>query len=264
MHISGKTIAVTGGGSGIGRALCERFAREGARGVAVLDLQEAHAMAVADTIQGLGLSCDVTVEDELRAAIEETERRLGPIDLFCSNAGTLQNDTDLLDPASAPDEAWNLSWRVHVMSHVYAARHLAPRMATRGGGHFLHTISAAGLLTQIGSGPYSASKHAAVGFAENLAIAYQSRGVGVSILCPQGVATPMVAGAMQTPAVHDGLLSPEEVVDAVISGLAEDRFLILPHPQVLKYMQRKAADYEAWLRGMARLHQRSFSEVNRQ
>lgn len=262
MRIRGKTVAVTGGGSGIGRALCERFAREGARGIAVLDLQQDNAMAVADAIHGLGLSCDVTVENELRTAIEQTESCLGPIDLFCSNAGTLLNDTDPLDPASAPDEAWNLSWRVHVMSHVYAARYLAPRMAERGGGHFLHTISAAGLLTQIGSGPYSASKHAAVGFAESLAIAYQSRGVGVSILCPQGVATPMVAGAMQTPAIHDGILSPEAVVDAVICGLAENRFLILPHPQVLKYMQRKTADYEAWLSGVGRLYQRSTADVD--
>lgn len=262
MRIRDKTVAVTGGGSGIGRALCERFAREGARGVAVLDLQEDQVKVVAEAIQGLGLSCDVTSESELQAAIAEIESRLGPIDLFCSNAGILLNDTDPLDPASAPDEAWNLSWRVHVMSHVYAARLLAPKMAARGGGHFLHTISAAGLLTQIGSGPYSASKHAAVGFAESLAIAYQSRRVGVSILCPQGVATPMVSGAMKTPAVQDGLLSPEAVADAVICGLAEERFLILPHPQVLKYVQRKATDYEAWVRGMARLHQRTIADVD--
>ena len=253
MDINGRIVAVTGGGSGIGAALCARFAREGARGVAVIDRDGEKARAVAQSIGGLGLACDVTVEPNLIARIDEIEARLGPIDLFCSNAGLLANDPDPDDPASAPDALWTLSLGVHLMSHVYAARALAPRMAGRGGGYFLNTVSAAGLLTQIGSGPYSASKHAAVGFAESLAIAYRDRNVRVSILCPQGVATPMVAGAMETPAVRDGIIQPGDVADVVMEGLGDERFLILPHPQVLGYMQRKSADYDRWLRGMMKL-----------
>lgn len=255
MLVAGKIVAVTGGGSGIGAALCQQFAREGARGVAVLDLNAAQAQRVADPLGALALGCDVTSEPQLGAAIAAVEAHLGPIDLFCSNAGILENDPDPADPASAPDPSWTRSWNVHVMSHVYAARLLGPAMAARGGGYFLNTASAAGLLTQIGSGPYSATKHAAIGFAESLAIAYRDRGVGVSVLCPQGVATPMVAGAMATPAVLDGLLTPEAVANTVIEGLADERFLILPHLQVLTYMQRKTGDYDRWLRGMARLRQ---------
>jgi NAD(P)-dependent dehydrogenase (short-subunit alcohol dehydrogenase family) len=253
MLIAGKVVVVTGGGSGIGAALCKRFAREGARGVAVVDLHEVNAKEVADGMGGLVLQGDVTTEADVKAVIATTEKRFGPIDLFCSNAGVLINDPDPTDPASSPDEAWTLSWRVHVMSHVYAARALGPKMLSRGSGYFLNTVSAAGLLSQIGSGSYSTSKHAAVGFAESLAIAYKDRGVGVSILCPQGVDTPMVKAAAQSPAVRDGVLTPESVADCVIEGLADERFLILPHGQVLTYMQRKASDYERWLRGMARL-----------
>jgi NAD(P)-dependent dehydrogenase (short-subunit alcohol dehydrogenase family) len=261
VKLAGKVAVVTGGGSGIGAALCERFALEGARGIAVVDMDEAAARRVADAITGLALRCDVTIERDLRAVIDQVETRYGAIDLFCSNAGVLANDPDPADPASASDDAWALSWRVHVMSHVYAARHLAPKMAARGSGYLLNTISAAGLLTQLGSGPYSASKHAAVGLAESLAIAYRPRGVGISILCPQGVATPMVAAALTTPAVRDGLLSPQAVAQTVIEGLAAERFLILPHAQVLTYMQRKAADYERWLSGMVRLSQGASANV---
>jgi NAD(P)-dependent dehydrogenase (short-subunit alcohol dehydrogenase family) len=260
MDVAGKVIAVTGGGSGIGAALCARFAREGARGVAVLDLYEGPARKVAATIDGLGLACDVSVERDLKAAIAEIEATLGPIDLFCSNAGVLTNDPDPADPTSASDDAWALSLGVHLMSHVYAARDLGPKMAARGGGYFLNTVSAAGLLTQIGSGPYSASKHAAVGFAESLAIAYRERNVRVSILCPQGVTTPMVAAALETPAVRDGLLTPEAVADSVMEGLADERFLILPHPQVLDYMQRKSGDYDRWLGGMRKLRRQTLGE----
>ncbi len=258
MLIAGKIVAVTGGGSGIGAALCQRFAHEGARGVAVLDLHAVNAEHIASPLGALAIRCDVTSEHELGAAIATVEARLGPIDLFCSNAGILENDPDPADPASAADPSWARSWNVHVMSHVYAARLLGPKMAARGSGYFLNTASAAGLLTQIGSGPYSATKHAAIGFAESLAIAYQDRGVRVSVLCPQGVATPMVAGAMATPAVQDGLLTPETVATAVIEGLADERFLILPHAQVRTYMQRKTSDYDRWLRGMVRLRQSLF------
>jgi len=254
MHIKDKVVVVTGGGSGIGAALAARFTREGAKGVAVADKNEANAKAVAATIGGLGLACDVTVEAEVKGMIAEVERRLGPIDLFCSNAGVAIADPNVFDPAAAPDAVWDLNWRVHVMSHVYAARDLGPKMAARGGGYFLNTISAAGVLTAVGNGTYSATKHAAVGFAESLAIAYRERGVGVSILCPQGVDTPMLRKSMHGPSVADGVLTSETVADIVVEGLAEERFLILPHPEVLQYMQRKTSDYDRWLRGMSRLH----------
>lgn len=257
MDIAGKVVVVTGGGSGIGEALCTRFASNGARGVAVVDRDEAQAQRVAQSIGGLALRCDVTLERDLLAVIAQVEARLGPIDLFCSNAGVLITDPDPADPASAPNSAWTLAWDVHVMSHIYAARDLGPKMAARGHGYFLNTVSAAGLLTQIGSGPYSATKHAAIGFAESLAIAYRDRGIGVSVLCPQGVATPMVKGALSTPAVSDGLLSPSQVADAALAGLADERFLILPHPQVATYMQKKTADYDRWLAGMRRLRRQS-------
>ena len=253
MRIEGKVVVVTGGGSGIGRALCQRFAREGARRVVVADLNAANAEAVAAEVQGIARRCDVGSEAEISQLIDETEATVGPVDLFCSNAGVLLNDPDPDDPASAPDARWELSWRVHVMSHIYAARALGPRMAARGGGYFLNTISAAGLLTQLGSGPYSTTKHAAIGFAESLAIAYRDRGVRVSVLCPQGVATPMVQAVMETPAVSDGVLTPDEVADCVVEGLGVERFLILPHSQVAEYMRRKASDYDRWISGMARL-----------
>jgi NAD(P)-dependent dehydrogenase (short-subunit alcohol dehydrogenase family) len=252
MRVAGKVIVVIGGGSGIGRALCERFADEGARQVVVADVDQAKAAAVAAQIGGIARGCDVCVESQVRDLISETEDRVGPIDLFCSNAGVLINDPDEKDPASAADASWARTWQVHVMSHVYAARALGPRMVARGHGWFLNTISAAGLLTQMGSAPYSASKHAAVGFAESLAIAYFDRGVRVSILCPQGVETPMVRDAI-TPAVREGLLSPESVASCVVDGLAQERFLILPHPAVAEYMRRKATDYDRWISGMARL-----------
>lgn len=255
MNVAGKTVVVTGGGSGIGAALCERFARDGAR-VAVVDLNEANARQVASNIDGMAMRCNVAVEHEIQAVIAQVESRFGDIDLFCSNAGLLMNDPDPADPASSPDSAWTLSWGVHVMSHVYAARALAPKMAARGHGYFLNTASAAGLLTQIGSGPYSVTKHAAVAFAESLAIAYKGRGVGVSVLCPQGVATPMVTDAMSTPAVADGLLAADQVADEVVAGLAAERFLILPHPQVSKYFLNKASDYDRWLGGMRKLRAR--------
>lgn len=253
MDVKGKVVVVTGGASGIGLALCRRFVAEGADRVVAADLNADAARAAAAEFGGVGLACDVTRERDVAGLIDHVEAEVGPISLFCSNAGVLFNDPDPADPASGSDEHWLTSWQVHVMAHVYAARALGPRMADRGHGHFLQTISAAGLLTQLGSGPYSATKHAAVGFAENLAIAYRDRGVGVSILCPQGVATPMVRDAMDTPAVGDGLLTPEAVAECVIEGLAANRFVILPHPQVAEYVRRKANDADRWISGMARL-----------
>jgi len=255
MDIAGKTIVVTGAASGIGRALCERFRRDGAAHVVVADLDRAGAEAVAAAIGGVGIGCDVTDEAAVRALVDEAERRCGPIDLFCSNAGILAPDQAPGDATSASNDAWMRSWAVNVMAHVYAARALVPRMAARGGGYFLHTVSAAGLLSQIGSGPYSATKHAAIGFAENLAIMNADQGIRVSVLCPQGVDTPMLRGLSTGAQARDGVLSPADVADAAVAGLAAERFLILPHADVATYLERKTADYDRWIRGMVRLRQ---------
>jgi NAD(P)-dependent dehydrogenase (short-subunit alcohol dehydrogenase family) len=253
MRLAGKVAVVTGGAQGIGAALCERFVREGAKAVVVADLNEAGAEAVAAKIGGAAIPCDVSREVDIHRLIEDTEEKFGPIDLFCSNAGIAVLDPDWDNPASAPDDGWARSWAVNVMAHVYAARHLVPRMSARGGGYFLQTVSAAGLLSQIGGGPYATTKHAALGFAENLAIATRDRGIKVSVLCPQGVDTPMLRGIDRGVPDMDGVLTPEAVADAVIAGLDAERFLILPHPEVATYVRRKAEDPDRWLAGMARL-----------
>lgn len=253
MRVEGKIVVVTGGARGIGAALCERFAREGAKEVVVADLDVAGAEAVVARVGGAAMQCDVSREDDVVRLIDDTESRFGPIDLFCSNAGIAVLDPDWDNPASVPDDGWARSWAVNVMAHVYAARHLVPRMSARGGGYFLHTVSAAGLLSQIGSGPYSATKHAALGFTENLAINVRDRGIKVSVLCPQGVDTAMLYGITRGVPDRDGVLTPEAVADSVIAGLDAERFLILPHPEVSTYIRRKADDYDRWLSGMARL-----------
>jgi NAD(P)-dependent dehydrogenase (short-subunit alcohol dehydrogenase family) len=253
MNLAGKIVVVTGGAQGIGAALCERFAAEGARAVVVADINRAGAEAVAVAVGGAAMGCDVTREADIVRLIADTEEKFGPIDLFCSNAGIAVLDPDWDNPASAADDGWARSWAVNVMAHVYAARHLVPRMAARGGGYFLQTVSAAGLLSQIGSGPYSATKHAALGFAETLAIATRDRGIKVSVLCPQGVDTPMLHGITRGVPDMDGVLTPAQIADAVVAGLAAEIFLILPHPEVATYVHRKAEDPDRWLAGMARL-----------
>jgi NAD(P)-dependent dehydrogenase (short-subunit alcohol dehydrogenase family) len=253
VKLAGKIVVVTGGARGIGAALCERFAQEGAKAVIVADIDEDAAAAVADKIGGAAVSCDVRWERDILRLIDDTEQNVGPIDLFCSNAGIAVMDPDWDNPASALDEGWARSWAVNVMAHVYAARHLVPRMSARGGGYLLQTVSAAGLLSQIGSGPYSATKHAALGFAENLAIAGHDRGIKVSVLCPQGVDTAMLAGIARGVPDMDGVLTPAQVADAVVAGLDAERFLILPHPEVTTYVRRKVEDPDRWLAGMARL-----------
>jgi NAD(P)-dependent dehydrogenase (short-subunit alcohol dehydrogenase family) len=253
MNLAGKIIVVTGGARGIGAALCERFAKEGAKAVVVADLDAAGAETVAARIGGTAMPCDVSREEDIVRLIDDTEARFGPIDLFCSNAGVAVLDPDWDNPASVADDGWARSWAVNVMAHVYAARHLVPRTSARGGGYFLQTVSAAGLLSQIGSGPYSATKHAALGFAENLAINVRDRGIKVSVLCPQGVDTAMLHGITRGVPDGDGVLTTKAVADAVIAGLDAECFLILPHPEVATYMRRKADDYDRWLSGMARL-----------
>ena len=252
MDVKGKVVIVTGGASGIGKALVERFHREGAEGIIVADLNEAGARAVADSVGGIAMRCDVTKEADVVALAKLAEERFGRIDLFCSNAGISVRDPDINFAASASNEGWELGWGVNVMAHVYAARAALPGMLARGDGYFLNTVSAAGLLSQVGSAVYSTTKHAAVGFGEHLAIAHKNDGIKVSILCPQAVDTPMLGGAQGSQNV-DGILSPEDVAGAVVEGLKAETFLILPHEKVLTYIQRKTADYDRWIGGMTRL-----------
>jgi len=253
MIIRHRVVVVTGGASGIGRALCLRFAQEGARAVVIVDRDE-RADAVAREIGGLAHIADVSDEAAVARLVAETVATYGAIDLFCSNAGVGGGEPGL----STPDGDWQRMWQVNVMAHVYAARAVVPHMLAAGSGYLLHTASAAGLLTQIGSAPYSVTKHGAVAFAEWLAITYGDRGISVSCLCPQGVRTPMLEAA--SPAARgllaDTALDPAIVAEAVIAGLADERFLILPHPEVSDYFRRKANDYDRWIRGMRRLRAR--------
>ncbi len=254
--MSGRVVVVTGGAEGIGRALCERFHRAGARVVVVADRNAKGARAVAERVGGHAVACDVAREGDIVRLVEETEARFGPIDLFCSNAGIAAFGGTRDDAASSPNEAWERGFAVNVMAHVYAARVLAPRMAARGGGYFLHTVSAAGLLTQLGNAVYATTKHAAIGFAEILAVTHRDQGIRVSVLCPQGVDTALLHAAPRGPEQLDGVLTPETVAEAALEGIAEERFLILPHPQVLQYMRNKTNDYDRWIGGMAKLRRR--------
>ena len=254
MEAAGKVIVVTGGASGIGRALCERFAAEGAQQVVVADLNGEGAAAVAEGIGGVSRKVDVGVEADLAALIDHTESEHGPIDLFCSNAGI-----GLGEGLAEPDAVWDAIWRVNTMAHVWAARHLVPRMIARGGGYLLNTASAAGLLTQIGSVTYAVTKHAAVALAEWIAITHGRDGIKVSVLCPQAVRTAMTADGPGVAGV-DGMIEPEQAADTVVEALREERFLVLPHPEVAEYMRRKATDYDRWLHGMRRLQERFVGE----
>ncbi|WP_243058835.1 SDR family NAD(P)-dependent oxidoreductase [Nocardioides sp. SR21] len=246
-------VVVTGAGRGIGRALATRAAREGAR-VVVNDLDEANAQKVADEIGGTAVAGDVTAPEEL---IDAATRTLGRIDVFFANAG--------IDGAGGPDSlqtedaVWDRVLDVNVMAHVRAARALVPRWLEDGqGGRFAVTASAAGLLTMIGSAPYSVTKHAAVGFAEWLSVTYGSRGIDVHAICPQGVKTQMLeeAGPLQALLSRDSALEPEQVAEAAIAAIEEGRFLVLPHPEVAGYYAARATDTEKWLGGMRRLQQK--------
>lgn len=254
MEITGKNIVVTGGASGIGRALVKRFTKAGARHIVSVDMNLAGAEETVSLYGGTAMAADVGNESDIKSVIEKTESEVGPIDLFCSNAG-IGRGADL----AAPNEEWQQSWDVNVMSHVYAARHLAPKMVERGGGYFMNTASAAGLLNQVGGAAYGVTKHAAVGFGEWLALTYAHQGIRVSMLCPQAVRTPMTedANAPGTKAAAgDGMMEPDDLAEVVMEGLHQERFVILPHPEVLQYMQRKTADYDRWIKGMNRLHQK--------
>lgn len=257
MELTDKVALVTGGAHGIGKALCERFVAEGARGVAVVDRDATAALEVANTLgeASIGLAADVARETDVVAAVAAAEARFGPIDLMVSNAGI-----GTMAGIEASDEAWQQIWGVNVMAHVYAARAVLPGMIARGGGYLLHTASAAGLLTNIGDAPYSVTKHAVVALAEWLAITYGDDGIKVSCLCPQGVNTDMLRSASGATAgsvvLMQSVIEPEAVADAVIAGLAAERFLILPHPEVQDYVRHKADDPDRWIGAMRKLQRR--------
>ncbi len=246
MLIKGKTVVVTGGANGIGAALSRRFAAEGARKIVVADIDGAGAEKVAREIGAEWARVDVADERQIQGLVAQA----GEVDLFCSNAGI-----SVAGGVEVADADWERIWGINVKAHWYAARAVLPRMLERGEGYLLHTVSAAGLLSQIGSAPYSVTKHAALGLAEWISITYGDRGIKFSSLCPQGVRTNMLMGPEGSAGnfLIEGSVSAEFVADKVVAGLAEERFLILPHPEVAEYFGRKASDYDRWLRGMRRL-----------
>jgi NAD(P)-dependent dehydrogenase (short-subunit alcohol dehydrogenase family) len=257
MQLANQIVVITGGGSGIGAALARRFAAEGAEAVIVADLHAAAAEAVAAEVGGVGEALDVTDAAAVTDLVERTIARFGRIDLFCSNAG-IATGVELDDPG----DMWHKAFDVHVMAHVYAVRAVLPSMLERGSGYLLNTASAAGLLTSPGDAPYSVSKHGAVALAEWLSVTYGGQGVGFSVLCPLGVATPLLmdplaegnAGAKAV-AASGAITTPEHVADVVVAGLAAETFLILPHPEVGRFWAQKAADPQRWLAGVRRLAQ---------
>jgi len=251
MHLNNKNVVITGAARGIGAAMANRFAAEGAN-LVLADLEESATNTAAAACQGLGVVCNVANEEEVCALVATAEEHLGSIDLFCSNAGLY--GAEPTHAASAPNDVWTRCWEVHVMAHVYAARAVLPGMIKRGDGYLLQMASAAGLLSQIGNAAYSATKHAAVGFAESLAITHANDGIKVSLICPQYVATPMLGYAAEEGTSDvPGVLSPERVAACVVEGLDQEAFLILPHPDVAKYIQFKAANYDKWLAAMVNL-----------
>jgi len=248
MRLEDKVVVVTGAASGIGAAAARRFAREGVAGLVLADLDVARLRKVAAEVNGLALPCDVSREADIRNVVAQAEAEHGRIDVYFSNAGVIARGG-----LEAPDEEWERNWKVHVMAHVWAARAVVDGMLARGGGYFLVTASAAGLLNIVESATYGVTKHGAVAFAEWLAIAYGRRGLRVSCLCPQAVMTGMYKGDGGSAGV-DGALSAEQVADEIVRVMGEERFLILPHPSVLEYMRGKTADYDRWIGGMQKLY----------
>ena len=261
MELRDRIAVVTGGASGIGKAMAERFHKEGARHVVIADRDEAGARTVAEATGGSAVGLDVSDEAAIRALVADTEKAHGRIDLFASNAGFVT-----LGGLESPNDELQRMWEVHVLAHVYAARAVLPGMIERGGGYLLNTASAAGLLAQIGSLAYSVTKHAAVSLAEWIAITHGHQGIKVSVLCPQAVATnigqnspqPKRMTGMPGVASRDGVLSAEQAIDVVVEALREERFWVLPHPEVAEYVRRKADDVDRWISGMQRWQGRMF------
>jgi NAD(P)-dependent dehydrogenase (short-subunit alcohol dehydrogenase family) len=251
MELKDKIVVVTGAASGIGRAMCLRYAQEGTKHIACVDLNLAGAQETADQIGGTAYGVNVGVAGEIAKLIDDVERDIGPIDLFCSNAGI-----SIAGGVEVPDDEWQRIWDINVMSHVWAARKLVPLMTERGGGYLLNTSSAAGLLNQIGSAPYGVTKHAAVGLAEWLALTYGDQCIKVSVLCPQAVRTEMTRGHEDHVAAIDGMMEPEPVAEACVQTIREEKFLVLPHPEVVGYMRAKTDNYDRWIGGMRKLNRR--------
>ena len=248
MEVRDKVVVVTGAANGIGRALAKRFSEEGAGKIIIADLDEQGLKRVETETGAESFKTDVASEADIKQLINSCERKYGGIDLLCNNAGIGVNGGP-----EVPNEDWQKIWEINVMAHVYAARAAIPGMLRRGSGYILNTASAAGLLSQIGSAPYAVTKHAAVSFAEWLAITYGDRGLKVSVLCPQAVRTAMTADDPDGVASVDGMIEPEQVSEAVVTTLKNESFLVLPHPKVLNYMQRKSGDYDRWIEGMKKL-----------
>jgi NAD(P)-dependent dehydrogenase (short-subunit alcohol dehydrogenase family) len=249
MEIRGKVAIVTGGASGIGAGLARRFVQDGARGVVVADLNLEQAQAVAKDIGAVAVKCDVSREADIQALVATAREKFGQVDVFMSNAGILGKPGGM----ELDDALWQKMWEVHGMAHVWAARAVVPEMVARGEGYFVVTASAAGLLNIVESAPYGVTKHAAVAIAEWLRIAYGRQGLRVSCLCPQSVATAMTAGGTGSAGL-DGVLTPEQVAQEVVTTMREERFLVLPHPEVAKYFAAKGQDYDRWLGGMQKLY----------
>jgi NAD(P)-dependent dehydrogenase (short-subunit alcohol dehydrogenase family) len=251
MELTGRVIVVTGAGRGIGRALVRRFATEAPKAIVATDIDYASVQSVANEVGADAVRCDVSDEADVVRLVKQTETSHGRIDLFCSNAG--------IAVAGGPEASgadWQRIWEVNVLSHVYVARHVLPGMLGRRDGYIVGTVSAAGLLNHVFAAPYGVTKAAALSLFEWLAITHGDSGIHVSCLCPQGVNTEMLAAerrALGTDFLTAGALEPEAVSDAVVEGIAAERFLILPHPEVAEYFRRKADDYDRWLRGMRRL-----------
>ncbi|ASM72342.1 MULTISPECIES: SDR family oxidoreductase [Roseobacteraceae] len=255
MELKDKIVIVTGAASGIGRAMCEAYSAEGAIVICV-DRDFKGANQTANSIDGLAIEVDVSSETQIVAMIERVENEVGPIDLFCSNAGI-----SIPGGVEVDNDGWQRIWEINVMSHVWAARKLVPLMSERGGGYLLNTSSAAGLLNQVGSAPYGVTKHAAVGLAEWLAMTYGDQGIKVSVLCPQAVRTEMTRGHEDHVASIDGMMEPNVVAQACVETIRNETFLVLPHPEVMGYMRNKTENYDRWIGGMRKLN-RKFGQFN--
>jgi NAD(P)-dependent dehydrogenase (short-subunit alcohol dehydrogenase family) len=250
MKLQGKTIVITGAAAGIGAAAARRFAREAPRGIVVADLAGAHTTleAVAKEVGGIAVACDVSREEDIKVVVAAAKAEYGPVDVFFSNAGIGRGGHE-----NASDVDWDASWRIHVMSHVFAARAVLPDMLERGEGYLINTASAAGLLASMGSAPYGVTKHAAVALAEHFAIQYGDKGIRVSCLCPQAVDTALFRNSKDSAAAVDGIATTEAVADEVVRAMDKEEFLILSHPDVREYMVRKATNPDRWLGGMRKL-----------
>lgn len=253
MQIQGRVVVVTGGANGIGRALCHKFASAGAKAVVVADIDREAGQRVANEIKetpGGFIACNVANEEDIQNLVKLATSAHGRVDIFCSNAGIGSGQG-----VETSNSDWQRSWEINVMAHIYAARAVLPQMLDRKEGYLVQTVSAAGLLTQIGSAPYSVSKHAALSFAEWLSITYGDQGIRVSALCPMGVRTQMLAAAQGVGGaiLMEAAIEPEQVAEETIKVMGEESFLILPHPEVATFFQRKGSDYDRWIRGMRRL-----------